>query len=70
VGVLLRGARRRRAVAARTLSLQAGLSPAVAGKVESGAVDPCLSTFGRLVVELELNDREIALLVRLAALRR
>jgi predicted transcriptional regulator len=56
-------------LSARSLSTQAGLSDSAAGKVETAAVDPSLSTFSRLVCELRLSDREIATLVRLAALR-
>jgi transcriptional regulator with XRE-family HTH domain len=69
VGALLRWARVQRGLSARALSMQAGLSDSAAGKVETAAVDPSLGTFARLVCELGLNDHEIAVLVRLAALR-
>jgi predicted transcriptional regulator len=69
VGAILRWARRQRGLSARALSMQAGLSDSVAGKVETHIVDPSLSTFALLVCELGLNDHEIATLVRLAALR-
>lgn len=36
------------------------------GKIETGAMEPSLRVFARIAAELELNDREIALLVRLA----
>jgi predicted transcriptional regulator len=69
VGDILRWVRHQQGLSARALSVQAGLSDSVAGKVETAAVDPGLDTFARLVCELGLNDHEIATLVRLAALR-
>lgn len=66
VGELLQWARTRRHVSARALSLAAGLSDSVAGKVENMRVDPALGTFARLVCALDLTDREIAFLVRVA----
>jgi predicted transcriptional regulator len=68
VGDILRWVRDQRGLSARALSTQAGLSDSVAGKVETSSVDPSLGTFARIVVELRLNDHEIATLVRLAAL--
>lgn len=70
VGEVLRWVRQERGLSARALSVQAGLSDSVAGKVETDSVDPSLGTFARLVCQLELSDREIATLVRLSALRR
>ncbi len=66
VGTILRWYRSQHGISARSLSLTAGLSESVAGKVETDSVDPALSTFAALVLQLGLNDREIALLVRLA----
>lgn len=36
------------------------------GKIEAGTTEPSLRVFARIAAELGLNDREIALLVRLA----
>lgn len=67
VGDVLRWTRRQRGISARSLSIRAGLSDSVAGKVETDAVDPSLVTFARLVLQLGLNDHEIAFLVRISA---
>lgn len=67
IGWLLRLRRQATGRSARVLSLDAGLSESMAGKVESGAVEPGLRVFAAIVTTLALNDREIALLVRLAA---
>lgn len=67
VGAVLRRTRIRYGCSARALSASAGLSDSVAGKVETGAVDPSLSTFARLVCQLGLSDHEIAFLVHIAA---
>jgi predicted transcriptional regulator len=67
VGHILRWVRSQRGLSARALSIQAGLSDSVAGKVETDAVDPSLATFARLVHHLGLNDHEIAFLVRISA---
>lgn len=69
VAGLLRSYRRATHRSARDVSLAAGLSESVAGKVEAGSMEPSLRVFARLVCELGLNDREIALLVRLSARR-
>jgi predicted transcriptional regulator len=69
VGRILRHVRRQRGISARALSVAAGLSDSVAGKVETDTVDPSLATFARIVHQLELNNHEIATLVRLAAHR-
>lgn len=65
---LLRAAREARELSARGLSLQAGLSDSVVGKIESGEIQPSLRAFARIVSQLQLSDREIALLVRLASI--
>jgi transcriptional regulator with XRE-family HTH domain len=64
---LLRLRREGREVSARRLSLDAGLSDSVVGKIESGEIHPSLRAFARIALQLQLSDREIALLVRLAA---
>jgi transcriptional regulator with XRE-family HTH domain len=69
VGDILRWTRQQKGLSARALSTAAGLSDSAAGKVETAAVDPSLTTFARLVCQLRLTDHEIAVLVRLAALR-
>jgi predicted transcriptional regulator len=66
VGQLLRARRHVDGRSARRLSLDAGLSESVVGKVETGSIDPSLRVFAKIVHELRLNQREIALLVRLA----
>lgn len=68
VGDVMRWCRQQQGLSARALSTRAGLSDSAAGKVETAAVDPSLSTFARLVCQLGLSDHEIATLVRLAAL--
>lgn len=65
VGAVLRACRIARGRSARRLSLDAGLSESVAGKVESGAIEPSLRVFAAIVAELGLNQREISLLVAL-----
>jgi transcriptional regulator with XRE-family HTH domain len=67
VGTLLQACRVARGRSARRLSLDAGLSESVVGKVESGAIEPSLRVFAAIVAELDLNQREVAALVRLAA---
>jgi transcriptional regulator with XRE-family HTH domain len=64
---MLRWVRQQRGLSARGLSRRAGLTDSVAGKIESTTASPGLDTFARLVGALELSDREIATLVRLAA---
>ena len=66
---MLRAQREATGASARATSITAGLSVSVVGKIESGAIEPNLRTFALLAQELSLSDREIALLVRLAALR-
>jgi predicted transcriptional regulator len=66
VADVLRWCRLRRGVSARRLSLNAGVSESVAGKLESGAIEPSLRVFAAITHELSLNDREVAWLVALA----
>lgn len=66
VGALLHECRVARGRSARRLSLDAGLSESVVGKVESGAIEPSLRVFAAIVGELGLNRREIEMLVALA----
>lgn len=66
VASLLRARRSADGRSARRLSLDAGLSESVVGKVESGAIEPSLRVFAAIVTELGLNQREITLLVALA----
>jgi predicted transcriptional regulator len=47
------------------LSLQAGLSESMVGKIEAGHLEPSLKTFARLAVQLRLSRSEIAVLVLL-----
>lgn len=54
-------------MSARAVSLAAGVSESVVGKLESGSCQPSLAVFARVVEVLGLNDREVVLLVRLAA---
>lgn len=65
VAALLAVRRRVTGRSARDVSLAAGLSESVVGKVESSGMEPSLRVFACIVTELKLNDREIALLVRL-----
>lgn len=64
---LLRARREAVGLSARAVSLAAGASESVVGKLEAGACQPSLAVFARVVEALGLNDREIVLLVRLAA---
>lgn len=66
VGAVLRECRLARGRSARAVSLDAGLSESVCGKVEAGMIEPSLRVFAALVAELGLNDREVALLVAMA----
>jgi transcriptional regulator with XRE-family HTH domain len=67
LGAVLRSCRLARGWSARGLSLRAGLSGSVAGKIESGAMDPSLRVFALLVHALELSPREVAVLVAMTA---
>lgn len=67
VRALMRRHREAQGWSARKLSLAADLSDSMVGKIESGEVQPSLRVFAALTVELQLNQREIAFLVRLAA---
>lgn len=64
---LLRARREAQGLSARKLSLASGLSESMIGKIESGDVQPSLRVFAQVATQLQLNDREIALLVRLAS---
>lgn len=67
IGEAIRTCRQARGWSARQLSLQAGLSESMVGKIEAGSLEPSLRTFARLVVQLKLKPREVAVLVFLAA---
>lgn len=64
---MLQARRQATGASARATSLAAGLSDSVMGKVESGRRDPSLRAFALIACQLQLTDREIAFLVRLAA---
>jgi transcriptional regulator with XRE-family HTH domain len=66
--VALRACREARGISARALSLQAGLSESMVGKIESGA-EPGLRTFSQIVYALQLSRQEIAMLVLLASVK-
>lgn len=66
VGDVIRAARVARGFSARRLSLEAGLSESVVGKVEAGNMQPSLQVFASIVSKLELSPLEVAFLVRLA----
>ena len=63
VGAAIRFARQRRRLSARQLSEAAGLSPSYVSKVESGEIEPKLTTFGKIAVELEMSPEEICFCV-------
>lgn len=56
-----------RGLSARQVSSAAGLSPTYVSKVERGAMEPSLSAFSRLAMVLDLNDAEVAMVVRIHA---
>lgn len=62
----IRLCRNARGLSARRLSLNAGLSESVVGKIESGAMEPGLRVFAKLVEALDLSPLEIVLLVKCA----
>lgn len=64
---MLQARRQASGASARATSLAAGLSDSVVGKIESGRQDPSLRVFALIARQLDLSDREIAFLVRLAA---
>jgi transcriptional regulator with XRE-family HTH domain len=68
VGELIRWCRLQRGWSARALSLRAGLSESVTGKIEAGTMEPSLRVFARVVGALELSPLEVAVLVELAAI--
>jgi transcriptional regulator with XRE-family HTH domain len=67
IAELLRRRREQLGLSARAVSMAAGASESVVGKLEAGSCQPSLRVFAGVVQALGLNDREIALLVRLAA---
>lgn len=52
---------------ARALSLNAGLSDAYVGKIESGAIEPSLRGFAKLAVALGMSATEIFMVIRAEA---
>lgn len=60
----LRLARQKVNLSARSVSKKAGLSDSYLSKVEAGTLKPSFEAFASLVAVLQLNDREIAFLVR------
>lgn len=67
VGEAIRACRQARGWSARALSLRAGLSESVVGKIETGSMEPSLRVFACVTRALELSPREVAVLVGLAA---
>lgn len=66
VGETIRACRIARGYSARGLSLRAGLSESVVGKIEAGAMEPSLRVFASIVCALELSPHEVAVLVAFA----
>lgn len=66
VGDVIRVCRVARGWSARALSLRAGLSESVVGKIEAGSMQPSLQVFSSIVYVLELSPLEVAFLVGLA----
>lgn len=69
VGHVIRAMRERRRLSARALSLSAGLSESYVGKVESGACEPSLRAFAKIVTQLGLNAQEVFLVLQQEARR-
>ena len=69
LGDVIRAYREARGLSRRALSLQAGLSESVVGKVEAGN-EPSLWVFARLVRALRMTNAEVVLLVAMEARRR
>lgn len=63
LGGVLKSAREQLNLSKRQLSLAAGLSESYVGKVESGEIDPSFRCFAKLACQLNLNAREVHLLV-------
>ncbi len=63
----LRYLRERAGLSARSLSVQAGLSPSYVGKIESGEHLPSLTGFAAMVTALHLSPYEVWTLVHTAA---
>lgn len=66
MGDVIRACRTARGYSARALSLEAGLSESVVGKIEAGAMEPSLKVFSRIVRVLDLSPLEVAALVALS----
>lgn len=66
VGEVIRAARLAKGLSARRLSLEAGLSESVVGKLEAGNMQPSLHVFASIVCKLDLSPLEVVFLVRLA----
>lgn len=69
VGQLVRAAREAAGLSKRQLSLAAGLSESYVGKVEAGHLNPTIGAFARIAESLNLNDREIVLIVKVEGAR-
>lgn len=46
-------------MSARSLSLQAGLSPSYVGKLEAGEIEPSVRAFARLAMVLGMSVQEV-----------
>lgn len=66
VGEVIRACRVARGYSARGLSLQAGLSESVVGKIETGAMEPSLRVFAQIAHTLNLSPLEVAFLVAIS----
>lgn len=69
VGHVVRSVRERKRLSARALSLAAGLSDSYVGKVESGACEPSLRAFAKIVVQLGLTAQEAYVILQQEARR-
>lgn len=64
---IIKALRVRKGLSARTLSLQAGLSPSYVSKVESGSISPSFQAVCCLCKLLDMTDLEVLFLVRTTA---
>jgi transcriptional regulator with XRE-family HTH domain len=64
----IRHLRTKKGLSARSLSLQAGLSPSYVGKLEAGEVEPSVKAFGKLAHVLGMGEREVFYCVIFTAL--
>ena len=55
----VRKLRERQGVSARSLSIQAGLSPSYVSKIESGQTKPSVDAFARLMAAVGASEAEI-----------